>query len=77
MEKKNKEKILEQLMERTQKDKETCQIIYEIMEQNKMIGRKNKVKMKQEFQAKLQVSLEEADQLYNLAMEMQMKELFS
>lgn len=77
MEKKNKEKILEQLMERTKKAKEECESIYEIMEKNKLIGRKNKAKIEQELQEKCQVSRKEADQLYNLLMEIQVKEFFS
>ena len=71
MEKNNKEKILEQLMERTKKAKEECESIYEI------IGRKNKQKIMQELQEKCQVSCKEADQLYNLLMEIQVKKFFS
>lgn len=75
MKKKNKKFVIEKLIEMTHMSENECIIINEILENHFIIGRKNKEKMKNDFISKLNVNEKEADEIYNICMEIIMKSM--
>ncbi len=71
-----KNNIINALKERTNRLENECNIIYDILEKHSIIGRKNKEKMKNDFMEELNVSEKEADEIYNISMELIMKDFF-
>lgn len=74
--KKNKDIFLEKLMENTNKSEEDCRKINEIVNSHFIIGKNNKIKMMNDFMKQLNVSEEEADDLYNICIELILKGIF-
>ncbi len=68
--------ILDKLKEKTSYSKEQCNILKNILEKHKIVGRKNKDKIIQDFMQELQIDRNEADELYNNCMEIRLKEIF-
>lgn len=66
---KDKAYIVNKLKEKTKKSEEECNIIYTVLERHFIIGRHNQQKIKQDLVNELDVSLKEADQLYNILAE--------
>ena len=69
----NKEKFISKLIENPNRSTDECNIINE----NGIIGRKSKEKIKQEFIENLKVSEKEANEIYNTCMGIIMKDFFS
>ena len=74
--KRNKGKLIENLKEKTHRTDEECNIIYEILQEQSIIGRKNKEIIKSKFMEKLNIEESEADELYNISMETILKDFF-
>lgn len=72
----NKRKFLEKLKEVTKKTENECIIINDILESHFIIGKNNKEKIVNDFMKKLNMSYEEADELYNTCMETIVKGIF-
>lgn len=64
----NKTEFIEELQNRLNYDEEKCTIINDILEDNFLIGKKNKEKMINEFVTKLGVTEIEANKIYETAM---------
>lgn len=69
----NKEKFISKLTEKTNKSIDECNIIYDSLNKNGIVGRKNKEKIKEDFIKELNISESEANNLYNICMEIIMK----
>ncbi len=72
----NKDKIIKELLEKTRKSNEECDIILDILGKHKIIGRKNKNLLKTEFMNELKITEKEADKIYNICMELILKDFF-
>lgn len=64
----NKEKFIKELESITELDNEKCTIINNILENNFIVGKKNKEKIVSDIADELTVTKEEADKIYELAM---------
>ena len=73
----NKEKFISKLIENPNRSTDECNIIYDVLNENGIIGRKSKEKIKQEFIENLKVSEKEANEIYNTCMGIIMKNFFS
>ena len=71
----NKTKFVEELVKKTGFDKDKCEKINNVLENNFIIGRNNKEKIKTGFIEKLSFDEKEADELYNTSMEIIAKAL--
>lgn len=69
----NKENFVNNLLEITHRNIDECNIIYDILNKNGIVGRKNKEKIKEDFIKELNISESEANNLYNICMEIIMK----
>ncbi|MBR1654431.1 MAG: hypothetical protein IJ690_05750 [Clostridia bacterium] len=65
----NKTEFIKELTEKTGYDEEKCIVINSIIEDTFFVGVNNKEKMKAKLIEKMGVSEEEADKIYNSAME--------
>ena len=65
----NKRGFINKLKEKINYDEEKCIIINNVLEENFIIGKKNKVKITTQLEEKLNVTSEEAEKIYNIAME--------
>lgn len=65
----NKRDMINMLKEKTNYNEEKCIIINDILEDNFIIGRKNKDKIISQLIEKINVTLDEAEEIYNAAME--------
>ncbi len=72
----NKDKIIKELLEKTRKSNEECDIILDILGKHKIIVRKNKNLLKTEFMNELKITEKEADKIYNICMELILKDFF-
>lgn len=72
----NKNNFINKLMEITNYSEENCILINNIMENHFIIGRNNKIKIMNDFIEKLDISKEEADELYNICMKIIIKGIF-
>lgn len=72
----NKEKFISKLTEKTNKSIEECNIIYDILNKNGVVGRKNKEKINEDFIKELNISESEANKLYNICMEIVVNNFF-
>lgn len=72
----NKDKIINELIEKTRKTNEECNVTFEILEKSHIVGRKNKEKIKAEFMNKLNITEDEANEIYNISMELILKDFF-
>lgn len=68
MSKMNKHQFLEEIKKQTGYTEEKCLQIIDVMDDIFLIGKKNKQKMIDAFKEKLNVSEEEADDIYNKVM---------
>lgn len=66
----NKELFIDALSERTTYSKEKCLKINNILEDNFLIGKKNKIKIVESFMEELSISEEDADKLYETCMDL-------
>ncbi len=73
----NKDKIINKLVENINRSTLECNIIYDILDKNGIVGRKSKEKIKRDFIEKLNVSESEADKIYNTCMEIVVNDFFS
>lgn len=73
----NKEKILSALQNNTRYNDKECHIILEVLEHHSIIGQNNKKKMQNEWMEKLNISYDQAEELYELCAEKILKNLFS
>lgn len=69
----NKENFVNNLLEITHRNIDEYNIIYDILNKNGIVGRKNKEKIKEDFIKELNISESEANNLYNICMEIIMK----
>ena len=72
----NKEKVINKLIENTNRSTDECNIIYDVLNNNGIIGRKNKERIKSDFIKKLKVSEKEANEIYNICMGIVIKDFF-
>lgn len=72
----NKEKFISKLTEKTNKSIDECNIIYDSLNKNGIVGRKNKEKIKEDFIKELNISESEANNLYNICMEIVVNNFF-
>ena len=63
----NKKEFIEKLIEKTGRNENECIIINSCIEENFIIGRKNKEKTISLIMEKLDISYDEADNIYNIA----------
>lgn len=75
--KRNREKVINELIEKTKRSNEECNIIYEVLEKHSIVGRKNKEKIIADFMEKLNISENEANEIYNITTEIVLKEFFN
>lgn len=68
--------IKEKLKEVTNRSEEECITINDILNNNFVIGRNNKIKIVNEFMEKLNISASDADELYNKCCEIIVKGMF-
>ena len=61
----NKKEFIEELKKQTGLSEEKCIIINDVLENNFLIGKKNKDKIIIELKDKLQINEEEANEIYN------------
>lgn len=73
----NCELFLNQLMEKTNDTRENCMIIYDILNHHGIIGRNSKTKIMNDFMKKLCISQENSNKLYNICMELKLKDFFT
>lgn len=73
----NKEKVVNELLRKMNRNMEDCNTIYEILESHSIIGRKNKEKIKAELIEKLSITDDEADKIYNISMEIVVTDFFN
>lgn len=66
---------LDKLKEVTNYSEEECVIIKNILENHRIIGRKNKEKIITDFIQELRIDEKKADELYNICMELKLKEI--
>ena len=57
--------IIEELMKKTKKSENECKTIAEVLNNHFIIGHNNKKKIISDFEKKLSITKEEADNLYN------------
>lgn len=65
----NKKDFIEKLSKQTSYDERKCNLINSIIEDTFIIGKKNKEKMIAEFKEKLNVDDQEANRIYEIAMQ--------
>ena len=65
----NKKEFIEKLEKQTGYDKEKCMVINSILEDSFIIGKKNKIKIVNKLKEKLNLTLDEAEKIYNSSME--------
>lgn len=73
----NREKVINELIEKTKRSNEECNIVYEVLEKHSVVGRKNKEKIIADFMEKLNISENEANEMYNIAMGIVLKDFFN
>lgn len=71
----NKEKFVEELVKETEYAKEQCLEISNTLEDNFLIGKKNKEKTINQLCEKFNCSVEEADKMYNVAVSIITREI--
>lgn len=71
----NKKDFINKLKELTNYSEENCILINEIIESHFIIGRNNKIKIMNDFIEKLKISEEKADELYNICMQIILKNM--
>lgn len=76
MEMKNREYVKNKLIEKTNMSKENCEKICDILDNHFIVGRNNKEKIKKDFIENFKIDETEADKLYNICMEVIMKNIF-
>lgn len=64
----NKKYFIEELHSKTKFSEEKCILINEILEQHFIIGKNNKVKILNDLKDKLDISFEEAENIYDISM---------
>lgn len=64
----NKEKLIKELENVTGLDNGKCTIINDILENNFIVGKKNKEKIVSDVMEKLEITREEAEKIYESAM---------
>lgn len=72
----NKKDFINKLIEKTGRNETECVEINNIIENNFIIGKRNKEKMMNDFMQKLKMSESEADELYNICAELIVKGIF-
>ena len=72
----NKEEIINVLLEKTHRSIDECNTIYDILNNNGVVGRKNKEKIKADIMENLNVSEREANEIYNICMGIVVKNFF-
>lgn len=72
----NKTDFIKKLQEKTDYSEQKCILINDILENHFIIGRNNKEKIKKDFVEKLDITEEEADDLYNVCAEILVKGIF-
>lgn len=72
----NKEDFVNNLLGITHKSIDEGNIIYDILNKNGIVGRKNKEKIKEDFIKELNISESEANKLYNICMEIVVNNFF-
>ena len=72
----NKGKIVNKLIEKSHKSIDECNAIYDVLMKNSIVGRRNKEKIKADFIKNLNMSEVEADKIYNISMEIILKNFF-
>ena len=71
----NKKEFIEELKKQTGLSEEKCIIINDVLENNFLIGKKNKDKIIIELKDKLKINEEEADKIYNITSEIFVSEI--
>lgn len=71
-----KNSMIEELIQKTKKSEEECTIINDILHHHFIIGKNNKKMIVNDFKEKLDLTLEEADELYNICAELVLKGIF-
>ena len=71
----NKEKFIQQLLKRTNYTKNECEKINSILEQNFLMGKKNKEKILMSLIETLKINEEEADNIYNTSADILLEEI--
>lgn len=71
----NKKDFINKLKELTNYSEENCILINEIIESHFIIGRNNKIKIMNDFIEKLKIPEEKADELYNICMQIILKNI--
>lgn len=71
----NKKDFIEELQAKTNYDEKECILINNIIENHFLIGKKNKEKIVNDIKEKLNISSNEADDIYNISIEIITKEL--
>lgn len=69
--------FLDKLSKRTKYSEEQCSTIQKILEKHKIVGRKNKDRIISNFIQILQIDNIKANELYNICMEIKLKEILS
>lgn len=72
----NKAEVVKKLMEKTEYSEEKCVILNDILENHFIVGKNNKEKIVNDIIEKLDVTYEQADELYNVCMELVVKGVF-
>lgn len=71
----NKKEFIKELQTKTNYDEKKCILINNIIEEHFLIGKKNKEKIVNDIKEKLNISSNEADDIYNISIEIITKEL--
>lgn len=71
----NKKEFVKALQTKTNYDEEKCILINNILEKHFLIGKKNKEEIVNEIKEKLNISSNEADEIYNISIGIITKEL--
>lgn len=71
----NKKEFIKELQTKTNYDEKKCILINNIIEEHFLIGKKNKEKIVNDIKEKLNISSNEADDIYNISMGIITKEL--
>lgn len=71
----NKKEFIEELQIKTNYDEKKCILINNIIEEHFLIGKKNKEKIVNDIKEKLNISSNEADEIYNISIGIITKEL--
>lgn len=74
--KKDKEYIINSLIEKANKSKEEASVITDILDNHFIIGHNNKKEIIADFEKELNVDSDSADELYNICAEILIKGIF-